>query len=82
MDNTKKALPRDDQGRTLMQARYKGYCATCHHTIWAGERITYNGQARHLDCIKALTDPTPRVMDKRYEAILGKVKKTKLRQMV
>lgn len=67
---------------TLLHARYKGYCTVCHHTIWRGEQIKYNGKtSKHVDCLVALRDGTPRVMDKKYEAILGRVNKKKLRTL-
>jgi hypothetical protein len=60
-------------------ARYKGFCATCHYTIWQGERIWYDGRAKHLDCRRAILDNTPRVVDDKYIHILGKLNRKKMK---
>jgi hypothetical protein len=63
----------------VMNARYKGFCWTCHYTIWLNERIKFDGRAKHLDCLAALHDDTPRVMDERWVAALGMPKKGRVR---
>ena len=70
-----------ERAATVLHAKYRGFCAVCHHTIWQNEKMSYDGQAKHLDCLRALNDGTPRVMDKRYERVLGKISKKKLRTL-
>jgi hypothetical protein len=63
----------------VIRSRYKGFCWTCHYTIWLSERIKFDGRAKHLDCVKALHDDTPRQMDPRWAAALGKPKRGRVR---
>lgn len=65
-----------------IHARYKGYCAKCHYTVWKGERVWLQGKVRHLDCLAALKDKTPRVLDERYLGIYGDVRKKALRHAI
>lgn len=62
-----------------IKAKYKSYCKDCYHTIWKGERIKYDGQVHHLDCLKAIADPTPRQMNPQMKRTIGKVKKRRVR---
>lgn len=62
-----------------INAKYKGFCSSCHHTIWKNETIRYDGQARHIDCLAAVTDKTPRMIDSKYLHLIGKLNKKKLR---
>lgn len=61
-------------------ARYKGYCSRCHYTVWRGEKVVLQGSVRHLDCVAALKDKSPRVLDVRYIGIFGDVRKRALRR--
>jgi hypothetical protein len=60
-----------DETNTL-KAKYKGYCARCQHSFWAGETVRKQGPKgfTHLDCLVALADRTPRRLSPRYEAEL------------
>ncbi len=60
---------------TVIRSRYKGFCWTCHYTIWLNERIRYDGRAKHLDCEVAMKDDTPRQMDPRWARAMGAPKK-------
>jgi hypothetical protein len=67
---------------TVMPSKYKGYCATCHYTIWPKEKMRYNGQSHHLDCYKAIKDETPRDLHPHYIKLLGQVNKKKLKEKI
>ena len=60
---------------TVLRSRYKGFCWTCHYTIWLNERIRFDGRAKHLDCLVAIRDETPREMDPRWAHAMGAPKK-------
>ena len=62
----------------VLNAKYRGYCADCHFTVWQGERVNYDGKVHHVDCKSALLDDTPRVLNPTYARIIGKVSKTRL----
>jgi hypothetical protein len=63
----------------VMRSRYKGFCWTCHYTIWLNEQIKFDGRAKHLDCLGALHDDTPRQMDPHWMTALGKSKPGRVR---
>lgn len=63
---------------TIIKAKYQGYCFKCYYTIWKNENIKYSGKARHLNCVTALKDPTPRKLNPSYEKRVGKINKTKM----
>lgn len=66
-----------------IKAKYRGYCRTCKHTVWANEYANYgNNKLTHLDCKAALADMTPRIINPKFEHILGKVNKKKLRRLL
>lgn len=66
----------------VIHSKYKGFCSKCHFTIWQNEKIEYNGNAKHLDCLEAIKDKTPRVCDPRYLDVLGKITKKKLKLLL
>jgi len=50
--------------------------------VWRGERVWLQGKVRHLDCLEALKDKSPRVLDERYLGIYGDVRKSALRRAI
>jgi hypothetical protein len=52
-----------------LAVKFKGYCAKCQHSFWAGERVRKHQPKgfTHLDCLLALADRTPRVLSPRFE---------------
>lgn len=55
-----------------MQAKYKGFCSTCHLTIWKNEWITVvDKKITHRDCLKSVADKTPREFDPRWLSLPG-----------
>lgn len=79
---TKVANKKRKTSSTIMNSKFKGYCASCHYTIWQGEKIRYNGNAVHLDCKVSISDPTPRVIDQKWLSTLGNVNKKKLKEKI
>lgn len=67
----------------MIKSNYKSYCSKCHFSIWKGEHIELKARKPvHLDCLEALKDLTPRVLNKRYQAIYGNVKKSLVIRMI
>lgn len=66
-----------------IRAKYRGYCDNCKHTVWQNEQAEYeSGKLSHVDCNSALADMTPRIINPKFEHILGKVNKKKLRRLL
>lgn len=67
---------------TIINSKYKGYCFKCYYTIWKNEKIKYSGKARHFNCVSALKDETPRILNPSYVKVIGKVNKSKMIKMI
>ena len=65
----------------MHHSKYKGYCHTCWFTIFKNERVVFiDNKIRHVDCILALEDSLPRIMNKKKKHLYGQIKRTKLAQ--
>lgn len=63
---------------TIIPSKFKGYCFECYFTIWKNENIKFSGKARHIDCLKALKDETPRQLNPAFKKTMGKVTKNQM----
>lgn len=65
-----------------VKAKFNGYCDTCKFSIFKGETIQYNGHARHVDCIKAMTDSYPRRFNPSLVSMYGKVERKLMKRQL
>jgi len=76
----------------VITVSYKGFCTKCHHTYWPGEVVekVYRWDARkkkntpfgfkHIDCVVALADRTPRSLNPKFEGMYAGLNKAKLKK--
>lgn len=67
---------------TMAKASYKGYCKRCYHSFWKNEIVRKNSAEGfvHLNCLEALADQTPRMIDPRKEWMFSGLDKAKLKK--